>query len=190
MKHLSETQLALYAGGDGNLWRRMQAKFHLTSCADCASEVSGYRVAAQQLQHASNKLPAYLHWDRLAQEMTANVRLGLEAGECVSPGATLPDRFGWRTVAAAACLSGVLVAAWMLNFPLRQVQQPVMRAGHVQVRTTPLGIELNDNGSTLVLLHSRGGSQKPFIVSTPGSLRARFVDEETGQVTINHVYTE
>ena len=190
MKHLSETELALHAGGDLDFWSRLQTKLHISRCLYCAREVERYSQASSELHQAARVLPASLRWDRLAEEITANVRVGLEAGECVSPGNVGPDRFGWQTVAAAACLSGVLVAAWMLNFPVHRVQPQMIRARALEMRTTSSGIELNDNGSTLVLLHSRGGGQKPLIVSTPGSLRARFVDEETGQVTVNNVYSE
>ena len=64
-----------------------------------------------------------------------------------------------------------------------------MRAAGIEIRTTASGIELNENGNALTLLHTRG-RQRPIFTSVPGTLRARFVDNETGQVTINNVYTD
>lgn len=190
MRHPSETELALYAGGDLNVVRRFQVGRHIRDCARCSRETDAFASVRRELVNEASQLPAHLNWNRLSAEMSANIHVGLEAGQCVAPGmAAAPERFGWRSVALAACLSGLLVAAWTLNVPAKRME-PVMRASEVEMRTTSAGIELNENGSVLTLMHSRGGAQKPVIVSTPSSLRARFVDEETGQVTINNVYAE
>ena len=66
---------------------------------------------------------------------------------------------------------------------------PSQAAAKIQHLTSPGGIEMQENGSALILMHTRG-QQQPIIVSTPGSLRARFVDQDTGQVTINNVYSD
>jgi hypothetical protein len=57
------------------------------------------------------------------------------------------------------------------------------------LQATPAGIEVKASRGALTLLNTRAGSQTVY-VSAPGSLRARFVDSETGQVTINNVYAE
>jgi len=189
MTHPTQSELALYAGRDVSLLRRLQLRLHLRNCERCALEVDRFAETARSVQIERFELPAHVNWDRLAAEMTANIRLGVEAGECVGPRQVMADRFGWRTVVAAACLSGLLVAGWTLNIPVKPAA-PVIRATQVEIRATPGGIEMHDNGGTLTLMHVRGGAQKPVIVSTPGSLRSRYVDEETGQVTINNVYAE
>jgi hypothetical protein len=99
-----------------------------------------------------------------------------------------PDRLGWRAAVVMAGMTCMLLAAWWLN-PVPKRKPHAIRAAHVEMRTTASGIQLNENGNALTLLHTRG-RQKPIIVSAPGTLRARFVDNETGQVTINNVYTE
>jgi hypothetical protein len=186
MTHPSQAVLALYAGRDVGPLRRLQLCFHLRTCERCTEEVARFVEVARSVQVDNLELPAHIDWERLAAEMTANIKLGIEAGECVEPRPLAVDRFGWRTVVAAACLSGLLVAGWTLNIPVK----PVARANRVEIRTTPAGIEMHENGGTLTLMHLRDGAQKPVIVSTPGSLRSRFVDDETGQVTINNVYAQ
>jgi len=86
-----------------------------------------------------------------------------------------------------AGMSVILLAAWWLNPP--RGREIIARRSPIEIRTAPGGIELKENGATLMLLHTRG-QQTPIIVSTPGSLRARFVDQDTGQVTINNVYSD
>jgi hypothetical protein len=80
------------------------------------------------------------------------------------------------------------MGAWWLN-PPRTVREVALRPSPVEVRTSQGGIEVKENGSAMILMHTRG-QQRPIIVSTPGSLRARFVDQDTGQVTINNVYSD
>jgi hypothetical protein len=137
----------------------------------------------------SQALPAGLHWDRLAAEMTANIHLGIEAGECIgSVRAARPERIGWRTVTVTAGISALLMGAWWLN-PPRPVREAALRHTPVEIGASATGIEVKENGSAMMLMHTRG-AQRPIIVSTPGSLRARFVDQDTGQVTINNVYSD
>ena len=185
--HPSEKNLALFAGGDVDVLERWQIKRHLSGCEKCAREVESFQAASNGLARESGSLPSGLNWDRLAAEMTANIHLGLEAGECVAPARLRPERFGWRAVAVMAAMTGVLLTAWIWNPTDRP--QPGLHGSRVELRSTAGGIELNDNGHALTLLHTRG-RQKPIIVSAPGTLRARYVDSETGQITINNVYTE
>jgi hypothetical protein len=135
--------------------------------------------------------PSRINWHRLAGEMTANIHVGLEAGECVGPLREPAPRVAWRAAAVTAGLSFMVLAAWWLN-PVPKPQTQALRASpRVEIRTTASGIELNENGAALTILHRTGRDNvKPLIWSSPGTLRARFVDAETGQVTINHVYAE
>jgi hypothetical protein len=188
MKHPSESQLALYAGGDLDILKRWRIRRHMGGCRDCQSEVSAFRTSAAALQSKRSELPDGVRWDRLASEMTANIHVGLEAGECVGPAPIVRDRLGWRAVAVMASMTGVLLVAWVWN-PAARRNSHALERPRIELRSTAAGIELNDNGSALTLMHARG-QQKPIIVSAPGTLRARFVDPDSGQITINNVYTE
>ena len=191
-KHPAETELALLAHGDLSLLQAWSLRRHVSRCPECQAELDGFRAAHQHLGSGADELPAGLRWDRLAEEMTANIRLGLEAGECV---AAVPPRAvpapRWRAAAVVATVSALLFGAWALN-PIVG-RKPVAELHAVQraeIRNTSTGLEVNENGSALVMLHGRNAAQKPIVVSTPGSLRARFVDDDTGQITITHVYAE
>jgi hypothetical protein len=188
MRHPADFQLALFAGGDLGLLDRLRIKRHVRQCDYCRREVASFRSAGEQVRLETLELPAGVNWDRMAAEMSANIHVGLEAGACVAAPAIRPHRMGRRAAAVMAGMTCMLMVAWWLN-PLPQRQPHALRAVEIEMRTTPLGIELTENGNTLTLLHGRG-QQRPIIVSTPGTLRARFVDTETGQVTINNVYTD
>lgn len=186
--HPSDAKLALFAGGDLDWLERWTIRRHVGRCERCTGEVDAYLAARAGLERQTQSLPPGLQWERLAAEMTANIHLGIEAGECVAAGGVRlrPERIGWRAVAVMAGMTGVLLTAWLWNPAERR--DPAVQAA-AELRTTAAGIELSDNGHALTLMHTRG-RQKPIIVSAPGTLRARYVDSETGQITINNVYTE
>jgi hypothetical protein len=188
MKHPADFQLALYAGGDADVLDRWRIRRHLSQCDYCRREIQSFRAAIEQVRAGEGEGPANLNWERLAAEMTANIHVGLEAGECVATPVRKPERIGWKAAAVMAGMTFMLAAGWWLNSAPKRPGHAI-RAAHIEMRTTASGIELNENGNALTLLHTRG-RQKPIIVSVPGTLRARFVDTETGQVTINNVYTD
>lgn len=169
---------------------RWQVSRHLRLCSECRAEIEAFRSAAVDLRGESEALPHGLNWDRLAAEMTANINVGLEAADCVAQVRPRLAWAGWRGAAVVAAMSILVLVAYVLNPPPRRAEH-ALTAPRVEMRNTSTGLELNENGSALVLLHGRGmQSQRPLILSSPGSLRARFVDNETGQITINNVYAE
>ena len=74
----------------------------------------------------ADQIPEGVNWDRLAAEMTANIRVGLAAGECVAPQRPQEASFGvrcelqWKPVAAVAGLMVLVTGAWWLNVPAAQ----------------------------------------------------------------------
>ena len=194
MKHPGEADLALFAGGDLGFLDRWRVGRHLKGCATCRDGIEGFRSGTSALRNETSELPPGLDWSRLAAEMTANIHVGIEAGECVGRVRQRPvHRLSgprWRAAAVMAAMTAILLAGWALNPPERRPQHG-LRGRKVEIRNTANGLELNENGNALVLLHGRGIKvQRPIIVSTPGTLKARFVDDDTDQITINHVYAE
>jgi hypothetical protein len=190
MKHPGTADLALFAGADLGFRERWRVGRHLRTCRECHAEVEAFRSAAVDLRLETEVLPPGLKWDRLAAEMTANIHVGLEAADCVAPLRPRLAWAGWRGAAVVAAMSILVLVAYVLNPPPRRAEH-AFAAPRIEMRNTSTGLELNENGSALVLLHGRGvQSQRPMILSSPGSLRARFVDNETGQITINNVYAE
>lgn len=193
MTHPSEADLALYIGGELGLWARRSVRVHLAECGPCR-EVCGQMAAARQALRASSELPAGFDWDRVSAEMTANINLGLAAGECVASSSEPAPGYGylggWHR--PAVVFAGTMLAVFLAWFVYTQKPAEVVARNleavpeGILVESTPTGIELNDNGRVLGLRHA---SESQVIgISLRGSMQARYVDSETGQVTINNVY--
>ncbi len=204
--HIAETNLALYVSGDLPLWRAALMRLHVTQCRWCRKRADAYRSDRAQIRRIAAEMPDGLNdadWDRLAAEMTANIRVGLAAGECVAPRRRKPVTLGWRPAAAMAGLAVVLASAWWLNMP-PSTTQALGRAmtaiwhGHgsvmpeergLVVEATSSGIELRENGGTLGVSQ---GTARPVAVSVSvqGSASASYVNADTGQMTITSVYAQ
>jgi hypothetical protein len=208
MKHPAQSDLALYATGDLPVWQRSLVGLHAAGCADCWGWVAAYRADRESVRQLAAEMPVGVNWDRLAAEMAANVRVGLAAGECVAPRVRKPTlAAGWRVAAVAAGVTILLVSAWWLNMPraesvaLGRAIQKIAQArpwhGGILaledqgplVEISAAGIQLQQNGGTLGMSQ---GKERPVSVtlSAQGSARARYIDADTGQVTITGVYAQ
>jgi hypothetical protein len=192
MTHPSQSILALYAGQDLGWFHRWRTERHLAHCRECRMEVRNFASASEELA-GLNELPE-IPWNRMAAEMKANIRLGLAAGECVrSEPAT--GLLGWpgewmsgaRAVAACASVLALVGASLFLERPT-PIAPETAKAGAV-LRVTADGIELNQGGQTLSLLHVRSG-EVSYSAGAQGSMRAGYVDSDTGNVTIDNVYVQ
>ncbi len=107
----------------------------------------------------------------------------------------------WRPALAGAAIMAILISGWYLNFPAekrgtlahgmrRMWTRPSADTDlGVALESTRSGIQVSENGSALTMMHP--GSEIPVVVvSTRGSLRARYIDLDTGQVTITNVYAK
>ena len=81
-----------------------------------------------------------------------------------------------------------MMTAWWLNIP--PSTHIAANGNDVRLETTDSGIEMKQNGGSLELLNQNAGSGSTVFVSMPGSLRARYVNQKTGQMTINNVYAQ
>lgn len=185
MIHPSEANLALYAGGELSLWRRLRMRRHLSGCQDCRGIVESFAFARERLRGIADEMPPGVSWSRRAVEMRANIRVGLAAGECVGPAIPEP-RIRWRTAVTVVPVTLLLVAAWLLQW-----SQPTMtdRADELVLEATPEGIHLR-HGDSVLSLQNPDSNNVTYTVNAQGTLRARWVDAETGYVTINHVYAQ
>jgi hypothetical protein len=134
-------------------------------------------------------------WARLAAEMKANIRLGLAAGECVAAGGgeveePWPLFRGTRPAMAMASLAVLLVAGCMLERPQPERIAAAPLGGSV-VEQTAGGIRVEQGGGSLGLRNGGVTAREvTYSVGAQGSMRARYVDPDSGQVTINNVYAE
>jgi hypothetical protein len=183
--HPSEQQLASFAGGELPLLDRLRTARHVARCAACERILESYESARAQLRNGLDELPENLNWNRLASEMTGNIRVGLAAGECVAPVIQKGERLGWRAAIVLASATLLITTAWWLNIPRSNFHPGIA------LESNSSGIELKQNGGALTLLNTRAAPGSPVISSSsPGQLRTRYVDAETNQVTINNVYAQ
>lgn len=188
MKHPSEATLALHAGGDLGFFARCRTERHLGRCERCREEVAAF-AATREISTELGELPG-IQWNRLAAEMKANIHLGLVAGECVRDTKTpvtapSPLFAGARAVVAFASVLTLVVTGLVLEHPTPRAAVPVQEG--VFVQTTVNGIQVRDGAEALSLLHARGTGDVTFTVGAQGSIRARYVDPDSGNVTINNV---
>jgi len=203
-RHVMETDLALYAAGDLPFWRTARVSFHVRHCDECRGLVEALRADRKELRQSVDDLPANLDWDQLAAEMTANIRVGLAAGECVSPRERKVAAISWRPAAVVAGVVVLMAGAWWLNVPRTDTEtigralRTIATGGRAatpqeehspRVGASSSGVELVENGGRLGI--EQGGLEPVmFSVSAQGSASARYVDQDTGQVTITAVYVQ
>jgi len=208
-RHVMETELALYAAGDLPVWRSALVRLHVRRCGECHGLLEALRMDRQELRRSADDMPAGISkdfdWDQLAAEMTANIRVGLAAGECVTPRESKVAAMSWRPVAIAAGLVVLLAGAWWLNIPRTDTEaiarairdmatggrstSPLEERGPV-VGASSAGVVLVENGAQSLGIDQGGLEPVMYSVSTQGSASARYVDKDTGQVTITATYVQ
>lgn len=195
MKHPDQATLALHAGGDLGWFARWRTERHLGTCERCRDEVDAFD-AVREIVTDLAEIPE-VPWNRLAAEMKANIRLGLEAGECVRSGEVplrdTPFFTGARAVVAFASIVALLVTGIVLERPAPFHQAIVHADDSMVVQSIGNGIQVGRGDQSLRLMNpDRFDSQQRVMYSpdAQGSMRARFVDPTTGNVTINDVYAD
>jgi len=191
MTHPNQATLALHAGGDLGLWARWNTQRHLSKCDLCRDEVAAFAGVCEILPELA-EIPE-VPWNRLAAEMRANIRLGLAAGECVraadeglrdAPLRQSPLFTGARVAGAFAGIVVMVVTGLMLTHP-----SPVAGKEGPLVQATEDGIQIRAGGQAFRLMNV-GAKAVTYSASADGSMGARYVDPETGYVTINNVYVQ
>jgi hypothetical protein len=186
-KHPSEADLALFAGRELGRWRRWRVERHAAECEECRRDIFDFEA----LRVESGALAAVpeVSWDLLAAEMKANIRLGLEAGECVNPHPAPRMVFSPRALAACVSLAALLVVSVFLERPSPRVAD--VKTLEPVLETSRSGIQFRDGDQGIVMLNRRARDVHGVNYSATGStMRESYVDAETGLVTINNVYVE
>jgi len=188
MRHLNETTLALHSSGDLGWFAGWRADRHLAQCAQCRDEVAGFREMREILPELAD-LPE-VPWNRLAGEMRANIRLGLAAGECVGDLAPLEPSplFGKaRALVAFAGAFTMIVTGLVLVLPTPRAS--VMSATTPMAQATRNGIQMRAGDQGFGLMHA--GDLQVFNTASAGAdIGARYVDPQTGYVTMTKVYVQ
>ncbi len=198
--HATSDMLALFSRGDLPWVEWWKIRRHVARCTVCEEELSRFRFATEELKREAGAqtltgFEAVTDWTRLEREMLGNIAVGVSAARCI-------DHVGrsrgalFRKFAVVAGLFALFVAGWFTHIPREQNSHlvsslqrlvgatPGRQMGSV-LRGTPDGISVRAQGATLTILHPRSA-----VVSMAGasSVRARYVDEDSGEVTITSVY--
>lgn len=178
-RHPSDTDLALLSGEDLGFLARLRISRHVNGCLECAAALAEFRSVRDE---AAMLPEPQLNWASLEAEMRANIRLGLEAGECIR---AVPAARTWnpRLAAALGCLAMVVGAGVLMHRP------GVAPNAAAVLETSDQGLEVRSKSGSLMLLN-RHGAVADQTVNAQGAIRARYVDGEAGTVTINNVYLE
>jgi hypothetical protein len=188
MKHPNEADLALFAGHDLNFIFEWRVGRHVALCEQCRGTVDTF-VSLRSEAAALGELPAEIAWNRLASEMKANIRLGLAAGECVAGPSRVGGHAGFSGIhtllAYAAVILLVVAGVWL--------QRPVpMESGRAVLAATVDGVELTEGGRSFGLRYggSRDVKDVSYSADAKGAMSARYVDSNTGYVTVVNMNME
>lgn len=218
MKHLTQSQIALHAGGDLPLFESLLARLHLRRCPRCRQQLAAFAALRQETAEAALELPPGVDWQSLEMEMRANIRLGLTAGAIVDQAfspepdpepeeleTTAPEpepahipvrRLNWSLsspwlpgAAVLGSLTVVVVLVWLLSYP------PVSHAPG-RYAQAPGSTVMTAENAGLELRHGGGAltllppaaEHASLSVDLGAGARAEYVDVETGQMTIHQVF--
>jgi len=198
-RHPNPETLALYSAGDLRLMTRLKVGRHVARCGDCEQQVLLFRSARTELKREAGEqtltgYEAIVSWPSLEREMMGNIAVGLDAARCI-------ENVGRKRVVAykLALVSGLTIlfaAGWATHIPQGETQRladALRRTVGLErpeikgtvLRATSEDVFVRTQGATLKIMHPPSA-----VVSMSGTsaVAARYVDEETGQVTITNVY--
>ncbi len=198
--HPSAELLALYGSSDLPLLERWKIHRHLSRCEHCERQHSLFRATTLELKRLAGTetltgFEAIADWSRLEREMEGNIVVGLDAARCIDKKRS-PRRL-WLKFSAVAGMCVLFVLGWATHIPSEQsaciftALRGAFGGRHANeyqgpiLRSLPDGIVVGSPESSLTILHPATA-----VVSASGraGVEARYVDDETGQVTITDVY--
>lgn len=197
--HPPLAMIALYTRGELPVISRSRVRRHMLSCADCQHEARLFSEATIELRREAvtetlTAFEAIADWSVLEREMFGNIVVGLAAARCIE---NVGRKRVWLPrIAVAGGLCALFAGGWMAHIPREQTTRlaaslsrsigfhPAPRPSNI-VQATPTGIAVRSDGVTLTILHP---SSAVVSVSGSSSVEARFIDEDTGQLTITNVY--
>jgi hypothetical protein len=199
--HPSAELLALFTTADLPLLDRWKIRRHIGTCEQCEHEVALFRASDIEFQRQARTetltgFEAIADWSRLEREMEGNIIVGLAAARCIERGADHRGLLIKFSLAAAMLL--LFVLGWVTHVPNQQSARILTAVrgafdGSNQsrvyegpfLRTQADGIVVGSQEGSLTILHP---ATAVVSLSGPSSVEARYVDDETGQVTITDVY--
>jgi hypothetical protein len=180
------------------MWR---LKRHINLCEECELQVVEFRAAKAELKREAQSetltaFEAIADWATLEREMIGNIAVGVSAARCIDKVRRGRSMLIKATVVAG--LTALFVGGWITHIPREQTAhlaasfRQIIGLDHpqltgVQLKTTPDGIAVRTQGATLTIMHPPSAI---VLVSGSSSMSARYIDEDSGQVTITKVYAQ
>lgn len=197
--HPSADELALYSRSELPRLADFRIRLHLRKCARCRGQVLSLRQAVDET--VRNVKTRFAHteslpgWQRLQQEMSGNIAVGLAAAQCIEHVDARRRRL-WIRVSVTGGLLALLVLAWISHIPtsdtariftaLTNLGKPrTVRASVPILSSTIDGIAISSHQTGLKVLTP---SAATVFCAGSKTLQASFVDEETGESTVVSVY--
>jgi hypothetical protein len=194
VRHPLQAHIALFAGGDLGRWERWRLARHCAHCAECGQELQSLRDARSQLRELTSQmadLPNGLSWNRLADEMTGNIRVGLAAGEAIAlfdkplrttararalgtePGLGMRGWLGLRWNAALVVLGATVIfgiAFW--------TSLPPQQAGHLlaaleRIRTERIGTFVHSSSGGFGTTAAGASAEDVVLEASSSSIQVR-----------------
>ena len=177
-RHPRETDLALFAGGELGPLARWRIEGHLNTCDHCRQAVSEFFDLRSRVMDLG-ELPA-VDWSGMA----ARIERGVEMARLKAESQPRPAP-AWRPAWAAAMALLVLVTAGIYMSRFRAEAAGAVldaSAGGVEVRL----------GDDQVLTMVNAAQQETQVQWRVGAdaVSARYLDKETGNVTVTNVYSQ
>jgi anti-sigma factor RsiW len=171
VRHPGENDLALFAGGELGLLARWRVEGHLSSCPACRHLVAEFFEMRSKVMDLAD-LP-HINWDALATGIHREAARQRESAPRVPR---------WRPAwgAALAVLALVVAGAYVIQWNATPDAILDASAGAVELRLGPEQV--------FTLVNTAGESAQVMWRVSADTASARYVDQETGQITINHVY--
>jgi hypothetical protein len=201
--HPLQQDLVLHAGGELPRYRQWMVRYHLRQCARCEESVQQFERVSAAIKRAPDAeaiagIKAVGNWAALEREMIGNINVGVAAANCIE-NVRRRRRYTWRGFAAASALVAVLALGWFLNVQQQDTARILSTlrgafgrpriASSIILQSTPRGICVRSQGAALTLFHP-GTVNATASLTGDSSVGVRYVDDETGQVTITNVYGE
>ncbi len=198
--HPSAEVLALFSTADLPWLHRYKIRRHLSHCEHCDRQVSLFRASSAELKRQAateilTGFEAVADWSRLEREMEGNIIVGLAAARCIEK--TGKPRGFLIKVSVASAMALLFILGWATHVSSDQSallytavrgafssHRPHEAIGPI-LRSQPDGIVVGSENGSLTLLHP---ASAVVSVSGTSSVEARYIDDETGQVTITEVY--
>ncbi len=199
--HPGPEVLALYSRHDLPLTERWRLARHVKGCPECRRQVLLFASAHADLNREAQQqtltgFEAIADWPRLELEMLGNIAVGVSAARCI-------EKVGHKRIwivrcSLAAAFSALFVVGWITHIPGSETHhlttsvrrlfglEPPPFAGTI-LQNTADGIAVQTRDATLTILHP---SSAVVMVSGPSAISARYVDEDSGEVTIAKVYAQ